>query len=43
MRQGPPRRALALQKFPVPKLRDGEVLVKIEASRRIAINLALMH
>lgn len=31
VRQGPPSKALASQEIPVPKIREGEVLVKIEA------------
>ncbi|KAB5593703.1 hypothetical protein CTheo_2886 [Ceratobasidium theobromae] len=33
VRQGPPSKALAMQVFPVPRIREGEVLVKIEASQ----------
>ncbi|CAE7153795.1 unnamed protein product [Rhizoctonia solani] len=43
VRQGPPRRALALQTFPVPRVRDGEVLVKIEAAALNPVGYKLMQ
>ncbi|CAE6427509.1 hypothetical protein ACGC1H_004593 [Rhizoctonia solani] len=43
VRQGPPRRALALQTFPVPTVRDGEVLVKIEAAALNPVGYKLMQ
>ncbi|KAH7340596.1 hypothetical protein B0J17DRAFT_652028 [Rhizoctonia solani] len=43
VRQGPPRKALALQTFPVPTVRDGEVLVKIEAAALNPVGYKLMQ
>ncbi|KAF8744586.1 Zinc-binding dehydrogenase, partial [Rhizoctonia solani] len=43
VRQGLPSKALAFQTFPVPKIRDGEVLVKIEAAALNPVGYKLMQ
>ncbi|KAG8741585.1 hypothetical protein FRC10_002658 [Ceratobasidium sp. 414] len=42
VRQGAPARALALQNFPVPRVKDGEVLVKVEAAALNPVGYKLM-
>ncbi|QRW00480.1 Zinc-binding dehydrogenase [Ceratobasidium sp. AG-Ba] len=42
VRQGTPSKAVALQTFPVPKVKDGEVLVKIEAGALNPVGYKLM-
>ncbi|CAE6410268.1 unnamed protein product [Rhizoctonia solani] len=43
VRQGPPSKALAFETFPVPKIRSGEVLVKIEAAALNPVGYKLMQ
>ncbi|KAG9100106.1 hypothetical protein FRC07_010448, partial [Ceratobasidium sp. 392] len=43
VRQGVPSKALELQTFPVPKIKEGEVLVKIEAAALNPVGYKLMN
>ncbi|CEL52090.1 alcohol dehydrogenase [Rhizoctonia solani AG-1 IB] len=43
VRQGPPNKALAFQTFPVPRIRSGEVLVKVEAAALNPVGYKLMQ
>ncbi|CAE6519863.1 unnamed protein product [Rhizoctonia solani] len=43
VKQGPPRKALALQTFPIPEIRDREVLVKVEAAALNPVGYKLMQ